>query len=252
MNFNCAAAGPMPTSQAIALGEETLEALDRQPAHASGVLSTLGHLHAMRGEFELARRLVVRGLAPREEGTVLAYAGRAGSLGWEVEARAGNWEAAEREIRAGYEGLAALGSTGYSATTAGNLAHCLYALGRTDEAEEFVAVAADTAAADDVISQVSWRTARGKLLAARGEVTEAVNLAKEVVELALETDALAEQGAALLHLAEILVLAEQHDAARATARHALDVYERKEQLVGAARAQTLLAQLESRAAPVAD
>ena len=85
------------------------------------MLSTLGHLHAMRGEFELARQLVLRGLATRDEGSALAYAGRAGSLGWEVEARSGNWEAAEREIRVGYDGLAALGNSGFGATAAATL-----------------------------------------------------------------------------------------------------------------------------------
>jgi tetratricopeptide (TPR) repeat protein len=244
-NFNCAALGPMPTSPAIALGEETLEALHRQPVWASGVLSTLGHLHAMRGEFDLARALVVRALETREEGTVLAFFGRAGSLGWEVEGRAGNWEGAERELRIGYDGLTALGDTGYLSTVAGFLAHTLAALGRIDEAEAFAAASAETATADDMMSQVLWRTARARILSARGELRAAVALAREAVSLALETESLSEQGDALLHLADMLVLADRYDDARAVARHARDLYERKEHLVGAARAGALLAALPS-------
>jgi class 3 adenylate cyclase/tetratricopeptide (TPR) repeat protein len=246
LKLNCAASGPMPTSQAIALGEQTLEALNRQPTLASGVLTTLGHLHAMRGEFELARRLVLRGLAMRDEGTALAYAGRTGS-GWEVEARSGNWEAAEREIRAGYEGLVALGNTGFGATAAATLGHCLVVLGRMDEAEELVAVSRETATAEDVVSQVAWRNAQARLLAARGEPPEAVKVAKEAVELALATDALSEQGEALVILAEVLVSADLHDEARTAARQALDAFDRKEHLVGAARAERLLARIENRA-----
>jgi tetratricopeptide (TPR) repeat protein len=248
-NFNCAANGPMPVSQAITLGEETLEGLHRQPLLASGVLSTLGHLHAMRGEFELARQLVLRGLATRDEGSALAYAGRAGSLGWEVEARSGNWEAAEREIRAGYDGLVALGNSGFGATAAATLAHCLLALGRMDEAEKFVAIAAETAAAEDVLSQVVWRTAHARFLVARGELKEAAKMAHEAVELALETDALSEQGEALLHLAEVLRLAACYDDAREAAQQALDVFTQKEHLVGTDRAEALLVQLDRRATP---
>jgi class 3 adenylate cyclase/tetratricopeptide (TPR) repeat protein len=251
-NFNCAALGPMPVLQAIALGEETLEGLNRQPLLASGVLSTLGHLHAMRGEFELARQLVLSGLATRDEGSALAYAGRAGSLGWEVEARSGNWEAAEREIRVAYDGLVALGNSGFGATAAATLAHCLLALGRMDEAEEFVVIAAETAAAEDVLSQVVWRTAHARFLAARGELKEAARVAHEAVELVQETDALGEQGEALLHLAEVLRLAACYDDAREAAQQALHVFKQKEHLVGADRAKALLVQLDRRAAPVAE
>jgi class 3 adenylate cyclase/tetratricopeptide (TPR) repeat protein len=244
-NFNCAALGPLPTSQAIALGEETLDALHRQPERASGVLSTLGHLHAMRGEFALARKLVLRALDTREEGTVLAYMGRAGSLGWEVEARSGNWEGAEREIRIGYDGLAALGDTGYLSTVAGFLAHTLWALGRIGEAEALAAVSAETAAMDDLFSQVVWRTARAKILSARDQVPEALSVAREAVSLALETDSLSEQGDALLQFADVLVRVGRYDDARAAARHSHDAYKRKEHLVGAAHAETLLATMPS-------
>jgi tetratricopeptide (TPR) repeat protein len=250
--FNCAANGPMPVPQAIALGEKTLEGLHRQPLLASGVLSTLGHLHAMRGDFELARQLVLRGLATRDDGSAIAYAGRAGSLGWEVEARSRNWEAAEREVRAGYDGLVALGNSGFGATAAAALAHCLLALGRLDEAEEFVAIAAETAAAEDVLSQVIWRTAQARFLAARGELKEAAKVAREAVELALETDALGEQGEALLHLAEVLRLAACYDDAREAAQQALDVFKQKEHRVGADRAEALLVQLDREVAPVAE
>ena len=249
-NFNCATSGPMPTSLAIALGEEILEALRRQPAQASGVLSSLGHLHAMRGEFEVARGLVIRALATREEGGVLTHAGRAESLGWEVEARSGNWEAAEREIRAACDALAALGDAGFLSTAAAMLAHCLWRLGRVEEAEEYVAVSAATAASDDLSSQVLVRRARARVLSARGELPQAVAVAREAADLLVETDGLAQQGDTLLELAELLALAGRHEDAVAAARRALAAYEAKEHLVGAGRASALLEELTTPAAGV--
>jgi hypothetical protein len=74
-----------------------------------------------------------------------------------------------------------------------------------------------------------------------------VKVAKEAVELALATDALSEQGEALVILAEVLVSADLHDEARTAARQALDAFDRKEHLVGAARAERLLARIENRA-----
>jgi len=188
---------------------------------------------------------VLRALDTREEGTVIAHMGRAGSLGWGVEARSGNWEGAEREIRIGYDGLAALGDTGYLSTVAAFLAHTLCALGRIDEAEASAAVSAETATRDDLMSQVLWRTARAKILSARGQVPEALSVAREAVSLALETDSLSEQGDALLHLAHVLVHAGRYDDARAAARHSHDAYKRKEHLVGAAHAEKLLAAMPS-------
>jgi tetratricopeptide (TPR) repeat protein len=175
---------------------------------------------------------------------VAAHEVRALSLGWFVHARTGNWEVAEREIRRGYDGLAAKGSTGWLSSVAALRAHCSYALGRLDESLEFSRRCDQLSARDDFVSQVFWRTARAKVLAARGEAAEAVSLAQEAVGLALATDSLPNQGDALLDLAEVLVLTKRHDEARTSARQALDVYERKEHLAGMARARALLEQLD--------
>jgi len=149
-------------------------------------------------------------------------------------------------VRHGYDGLAALGNTAFRSSIAAMLAHCLERLGRLDEADRFVTVCTETAARDDAISQMLWRTARARLLAARGEPTEAVSLAREAVAIALETDALPYQGDVLLDLAEVLVAAGRDREGRAAARAALAAYRRKEYLNGVTRAEALLGRLETR------
>ena len=63
-------------------------------------------VNAMRGDFELARELMLQALAAVDEHSVDAYALQA-ELGSMVEALRGDLEAAERELRKGLEGLTA-------------------------------------------------------------------------------------------------------------------------------------------------
>jgi tetratricopeptide (TPR) repeat protein len=210
------------------------------------VLGYLSVLHTMRGDFDLARDFAGRSLGATGEDSVQPLVVRAFCLGWFVEAKSGNWADAEREVRHGYDGLAALGNTAFRSTIAAMLAHCLERLGRLDEADRFVTVCTETAARDDAISQMLWRTARARLLASRGEPTEAVSLAREAVAIALETDALPYQGDVLLDLAEVLVAAGRDREGHAAARDALAAYRRKEYLNGVTRAEALLGRLETR------
>jgi class 3 adenylate cyclase/tetratricopeptide (TPR) repeat protein len=238
--------GSEPTAAAIALGERTLEALRGHPSREASVLGGLATLHAMRGEFAIARELALRGRSIFEElgASLLVNYITVESIGWYVEAFSGDWEAAERELRRGYEGLAAMNETGVLSSAAGHLAVCLLAQGRDDEAAEFIAVCADNAATDDVSAQIQWRCARAKLLARRGEAAEAEALAVQATELVRPTDCLDLQADTLLDLAEVLRLLGKHEPARAAAAEAYELYRRKEHLVGVACAQELLAQLD--------
>ena len=243
--FSGAYHGTEPTGSAIALGERTLEALRGHPFHEAGVLGGLASLHALRSEFARARELAFRGRSMFEDlGAALAVSYiTVESIGWYVEALSGDWQAAERELRRGFEGLAAMHETGVLSEAAGFLALCLLAQGRDGEAEEFIDICTENTAADDVASQILWRRARATLLARRGEAAEAEALATEANELARPTDSLELQADASLHLAEVLQLIGKREEARAAASDAHDLYERKEHFVGVARAKELVAQL---------
>jgi tetratricopeptide (TPR) repeat protein len=167
-------------------------------------------------------------------------------LGYFVEMVRGDWLAGERELRQGYEELAAMGDKNYLAITAGWLAHCLYALGRYDEAERFAAVCEGSAAKHWAAAQVLWRGARAMLLARRGDVEAGEALGNEAVDLALRTDRVDTQTDALMDLAEVLRVGGRGAEAVPIVEDALRRYEAKEVLPAAARARALLGELQHR------
>jgi tetratricopeptide (TPR) repeat protein len=87
---------------------------------------------------------------------------------------------------------------------------------------------------------------RAKLLARRGEHEEAERLARETVAIGEPSDYLFVRGDSLRDLAEVLLLAGRRAAAAEAARAALGLYQRKGDLVSAARVQELLASRERR------
>ncbi|MBA3428626.1 MAG: hypothetical protein H0U07_08660 [Actinobacteria bacterium] len=121
-----------------------------------------------------------------------------------------------------------------------NLAQALLALGRDDEAEQWLERGRETAPSEERLAQMLWRQARRKVLARRGELQEGERLAREAVALAAETDMLNANADALLDLAEVLALAGQD--ARAELEQALALYERKGNLVMAERTRSRLAE----------
>jgi ATP/maltotriose-dependent transcriptional regulator MalT len=107
--------------------------------------------------------------------------------------------------------------------------------------------AEELSANDDVVSQMLWRQVRAKLLARRGAHADADRLAREAVSLAEETDMLNFHGRALADLAEVLVLSGRADDGAAQLERALALYERKGNVVLAAKARHRLAELRQTA-----
>jgi tetratricopeptide (TPR) repeat protein len=204
----------------------------------------------MLGQREAAREMILRGVADRQElGDLPGAAMSHGEgLGYFVEMVRGDWPAAEQELRRGYDELAAMGDKNYLAITAGWLAHCLYSLGRYDEAEDFAGVCEKSAAKNWVAAQVLWRGARAMLLARRGDVDTGEVLARDAVDLALRTDRVDTQTDALMDLAEVLRLGGRGGEAVPIVADALRRYELKEVHPAAARARALLEELAPTAA----
>lgn len=242
--------GPTPASEALAQGEEILEQVRGHRGAEAYAMCFLGQLRGMLGQREAAREMIIRGVTDRQElGDLPGAAMSHGEgLGYFVEMVRGDWPAAERELRHGFEELAAMGDKNYLAITAGWLAHCLYALGRYDEAETFAAVCKDSAARSWVAAQVLWRGARAMLLARGGNVESGEALAREAVDLALRTDRVDTQTDALMDLVEVLRLGGRQNEAALLVADALRRYELKEVHPAAARAQALLEELGRTAA----
>jgi hypothetical protein len=81
-----------------------------------------------------------------------------------------------------------------------------------------------------------WRQVRGQVLAQRGDLEEGERLAREAVALAEETDMLNAHADALSDLADVVSLAGRDP--RAELEQALELYERKGNLVMAERTRS--------------
>jgi tetratricopeptide (TPR) repeat protein len=221
--------------------EECLLWLDEHPdVERRHVLPYRDRLLAMLGRFDEANELLAQGadrLAERGLGATFWV-----SLAWrriEVAMLAGDAASAEAAARSGCETALESGDLSNFMWLCAMLGHALIALGRDEEAEEWLARGLVTAPSDEPMVQLLWRQARGKVLARRGELEEGERLAREAVALGAQTDLLNAHADALLDLAEVLELAGRDP--RPELEHALALYERKGNLVMAERTRSRLA-----------
>src|SRR5262245_59419146 len=240
-----APAGPLPVEDGIRRCLAIRTQARSEPALQPVVESMLGVLEAMRGRIDDAREHYRETQRAFDE---LGFSFKLASFrmysGW-AELIAGDWKAAERELRIGYEGLQRMGERGILSTMAAFLARAVFALGQYDEAARVTEVSAEIASKDDPVTQAMWRGTRARVLAVTGRIdTGAEELARESVELAFQTDSVNMQADALIDLAETLRLLGRAGEAPEILEHAVDLYEKKGNLVSAAAARKLLAPVE--------
>jgi tetratricopeptide (TPR) repeat protein len=164
----------------------------------------------------------------------------------DVELLARDAEAAERDLRVGYEALERMGERGLLSAVAAQLGRALCAQERYNEAERFAQVSQELARSDDVAAQMLWRTTRAKVLARRQLLEEAESLARQAREITEKTDALNSRGLSLTTLAEVLLLAGREEEAAPLLGQALKLFERKGNVVAATSAREMLANLSKR------
>jgi class 3 adenylate cyclase/tetratricopeptide (TPR) repeat protein len=237
-----AAHGPTPVSEAVRRIREIGEAAHGDRLVEAGVARYLAPLEARRRRFDEARLLVARARVTYEELGMELHARAANALAYgEIELLAGDYEAAERELRAGATALERMGERGYLSSVSAYLAETVYRLGRLDEAEELARRSLERASEDDLWSQALSRGTLAKVLARSGAFDEAERYARTAVELVEDTDALDLHGTALLDLAEVLHHAGREEETAAHTEHALRIFELKENDISAERARALLA-----------
>jgi class 3 adenylate cyclase/tetratricopeptide (TPR) repeat protein len=236
--------GPTPVEEAISRCEQLLDEAREERSLAAALMSTLGGLYAMRDDADRARSLWTQSRRLFEElGLHYRIATRSVEAAT-VERYAGDFVAAERELRLGYDTLAAMGETYVRGMLAAYLAAVLVEVDRDEEAVELSRESEANARNDDVVAQVVWRAARARALVRLGEEDEAAALAKEAVSLAHETDFLDLRAGALLDLAAVLARTSPEEAASAAAR-ARTEYELKGNLVGVRLAESLAPSMPS-------
>jgi tetratricopeptide (TPR) repeat protein len=228
--------GPFPV-------DEALTWFRANPHQAPFFASMCGQLEAMRGNFEVARRLISEG---RDRANELGHGLMAAGIAMqeeEVELLADNPEAA---VEAGLKGIAELGELGekgWLSTVAGDAAEALYRLGRDEEAWQLTETAVEAGAADDVITQMLVLQVRAKILARRGELAEAERFARKAVAWGEPTDALDVKANAYRDLAIVLGAARKRDDALDALDHARPLYRQKGHTVGIAWVEELRSEL---------
>jgi hypothetical protein len=190
----------------------------------------------MQGDFEEARHCAARARAIYEERDLrLPIAGLTQITGT-AELLAGDAEAAERELRLGYEILVGAGARSFVGLQAALVAEALLARRRVDEAAEFVRTS-DEAPNYDVASLTTRFVVRAKLEAAVGRPEAAVAAGREAEAAATRTDAPNLRGDALMALADALVVAGRAEEATRAADAARELYRRKGNVVAATNAR---------------
>ncbi|MBA3262249.1 MAG: tetratricopeptide repeat protein, partial [Thermoleophilaceae bacterium] len=230
--------GPTPVVAAIRRCEELRELVATSPVATASTLNPLALLHAMKGEFDTAGRLL------EQASEILRELGGLGSGVSHLEAfvrlLAGQPALAEASLRADVETLSSMSEGAALATTTALLAQAVYAQGRIDEAGELCRITDRRAAPEDTVTQVIWRGVQAKILARRGRCDEAEALARAAVTLVEATDLLSHRGDAMLDLADVLRICEREEESERAARTGLAFYDLKGNAVGAVRARSLL------------
>jgi class 3 adenylate cyclase/tetratricopeptide (TPR) repeat protein len=227
--------GPEPVAEAIRQCRGLLETVAGDRKTEAVILGGLAQLLAMAGELDEARATYRRGQQIFEElGTGIDGLSTSIDSG-RVEILRGDLHTAELELRRDHDALAALGETYFRSTIAAMLAQVLWGAGNPAEADRFASIAESISDEDDVLSQVTWRGARAKLLASAGDLVGAEALARAAVESASATEEVELQADALVDLAAVLEVAGRTGEAKVALDHACALYDRKGDRVSAER-----------------
>lgn len=238
--------GPTPVVEAIRRCEAIREEVRLDRAAEADVEKRLACLHAMSGDFARAHeRLESSRLAFEDLGETI-HAAQTEPFAF-VARLEGEPAEAEAALRAGLGRLEEMGEKSFRSTLAGLLAQALVAQERYEDAAPFVEMAAEDAAVGDLVSQIVWRTARASILADAGDLDEAERLDREAVAIAEQTDLINDRAECWIHLAGVLELAGRSGEAAEATRTALELYERKGNVVSAGRVRRRIEPLEHRA-----
>jgi tetratricopeptide (TPR) repeat protein len=234
--------GPMPVEVGIARCEEILAEAGDSLLITGAMCHALAHLRVRRGEFDEARILVRRYRQTRHDlGWTARYWVSAEAEG-DIEMMARRGERAIEVMQEGFERYQAL--TGeVSDTLAGYfLARALYQADRLDEAKRIAGVAFNSS------FPLVHHLGQGILatvLAREQRFDEAEAMARDANAFYEQTDFLTDHASVVLDLAEVLRLAGRREEAAASVRRAIELHERKGDLVSVEQARELLAKLAS-------
>jgi hypothetical protein len=190
-----------------------------------------GAFDVARDEYRRARRIL------EDLGNTFAAA-LTGIDSGPIELLAGDPVAAEAELRRDHATLERLDDRNFITTVAAYLADAVLRQGRDQEADELAAFSAGAADPDDLVTQIAWRSVRGRVAARRGDPTTAIALVEEAVARSRESDDPVGQANALVDLAEVLGAAHRGDDAARAIAEARKLYAAKGAIAYLARLET--------------
>ena len=235
--------GPTPVVEETRRWEKLLEQAQGALGLEALTLRNLTMLGALQGRFAEAREQMTA--ETMAELGLKWFAGWGAVIDAYIEMLADDPVAAERHLRAAHELSSDAGDAWLTAFASVDLARALYEQSRYEEAVQLTE--RFEPALPDLAARVKWQGIRAKLAARQEELDRAEALAREAVSLAEQTDWVLFRADALLDLAEVLRLAGRPEEAAAAAEEAVRLYERKGNVVAAARTQTLVAELRGQA-----
>ncbi len=205
------------------------------------VRGALALLRARHSAFEEARVEIAACVAALEELGAARDLAVALHRAAQIEILAGQPQSAEPQMQRALAASTQARDDTLRASLASSFAHILVAdSDRLDEALALADVA--EANANDMASNVGWRTARARVLVRRGRGAQAERLVREGVGLAEQTDSTDLRASALVHAADVRRQAGRPAEAEPFERRALRLFERRGATAQAAGVVGLLAQ----------
>jgi class 3 adenylate cyclase len=237
--------GPVPVLEAIRRCEELARQAGDNRAVRAVIHGCIACMEAMRGDYPRARRRLDEVRAVLEEiGQIVGW------MPWAVYYECGafiarlerDYPRMEASLRNILDERTMANPSIMLASDVAWLAEAVDEQGRHAEAAKLCAISERLATADDMLSQLFWRSVKARALAREGQVRPALRLTSAAVQLAERTDALNWQANAWMDQARVLRLAGFDREAEHALRGAVERYRRKGNVVSAAAAHAQLAE----------
>jgi tetratricopeptide (TPR) repeat protein len=231
----CAHFGWVPVADAFGVLDRAADLRGDSLAGRAHDLKVRGAITGMTARFDEARAMFEEADALYDELGAPTIGVATNQVVAETLRLEGRLEEAERVLRQMYEVYSAMEETGFNSTVCALLALTLCDRQRFDEAEAFARRSRAMTAEDDFASQCAWRAAMARISAQRGRYSEAEALADEAIAIVDATDYLVWQGDCYEVRGIVLAAAGRGGDACLAYEAALDRFERKGNVVAAAR-----------------
>ena len=232
--------GPTPVIEGLRRCDELVERADGASLVEAFAARVRGYFLAMTGEFDRGREECRRSVEIYEE-----LGNRVSALGVVcerelVERRSGRLDVAENELRSADKQLREIGDVGYLSWVTPQLARVLALRGKVDEAIDLARRSRVEMQPDHTFGQATARLAEAIALTKKGQLEDAEQIAVEALELVVRTDALDAHADVLLALAEIDRALRREELAAARISGAIELFERKGDVVSVAEVRSLV------------